>query len=319
MSKILRVSESDYRIKVQDAGTITLDTGVEQGTVVITGDLLVKGNTTTVDTANLNIEDNTILLNKGELGAGVTEGTSGIQIDRGSQDDARMVWVEATDKFSFQTITDAETPVATLAGINVGSIATDPTTNLEFDMQSGAGTLRIANSTGYESRVLDANDIPNRQYVSDYVYASGGSAVVSLVKYPVGVPYGSEDTLMEALSTNIRFYVRSGGTLNQRAQITANGLDVDNVNILDNTILNSSVGNNLILTATNTHVEVDGIFNLKDRAAPIATGGTSRFYSGSATAAASFELYNSGVFVVNSRTQDELVVKNRALLLSMLF
>ena len=124
---------------------------------------------------------------------------------------------------------------------------------------------------------------------------------------------------MEALSTNIRFYVRSGGSLQQRAQVSANGLDVNNVNILDNTILNSSVGNNLILTAVNSHIEINGILNLDDRSAPSATGGTSRIYSRSATAASNFELYNSGVFVANSRTQDELVVKNRALLLSMLF
>ena len=103
MSKILRVSESDYRIKVKDTGTITLDTGVEQGTVVITGDLLVKGNTTTVDTANLTIEDNIILLNKGETGAGVTEETSGLEIDRGSLSNAQFIWDETVDKFTIQT------------------------------------------------------------------------------------------------------------------------------------------------------------------------------------------------------------------------
>lgn len=313
MSKILRVSESDYRVKVKDTGTITLDTGVEQGTVVITGDLLVKGNTTTVDTANLTIEDNIILLNKGESGSGVTEGTSGLEIDRGSLLNAQFLWIEADDKFRIQ-LDDT-----TLTGIIVGNIATDPTTNLEFDMQSGSGTLRITNSAGYESRVLDDDDVPNKKYINDYVYASGGSAIVSRFKYPVSAPYGSEDTLGEALASSIKFWVRSGGSLNQRAQITAQGLDVDNVNILDNTILNSSVGNNLVLTANNTHVEIDGILNLDDMTAPTATGGTSRIYSRSNTAATDFELYNSGVFVANSRTQDEIVVKNRALLLSMLF
>ena len=313
MSKILRVSEGDYRIKVKDTGTSTLDTGVEQGTVVITGDLLVKGNTTTVDTANLTIEDNIILLNKGETGAGVTEETSGLEIDRGSLSNAQFIWDETVDKFTIQTDDN------TLVGIVVGSVATDPTSNLEFDMQSGAGTLRITNSTGYESRVLNNDDIPNKKYVNDYVYASGGSAIVSRFKYPVSVPYGSEDTLGEALASSIKFWVKSGGVLQQRVQISANGLDVNNVNILDNTILNSSVGNNLILTATNSHVEINGILNLDDRSAPTATGGTSRIYSRSAIAASNFELYNSGVWVANSRTQDELVVKNRALLLSMLF
>ena len=312
MSKILRVSESDYRVKVKDTGTITLDTGVEQGTVVITGDLLVKGNTTTVDTANLNIEDNLILLNKGESGAGVTEVTAGLEIDRGSLANAQFLWDESIDKFKIQLDTDV------LSGIVVGNIATDPTTNLEFDMQNGPGTLRITNSAGYESRVLDPDDIPNRQYVSDYVFASGGSAVVSLIQYPVGASYGNADTMVEALSSNIKIWVDPGTGLSQVAQFSNNGLDVDNVNILEDTILNSGTAN-LILTATNSHVEIDGILNLDDKTAPIATGGTSRIYSRSATAALNFELYNSGVFIANSRTQDEIVVKNRALLLSMLF
>lgn len=312
MSKILRVSESDYRIKVKDTGTITLDTGVEQGTVIVTGDLLVKGNTTTVDTANLNIEDNLILLNKGESGAGVTEVVSGLEIDRGSLANAQFIWDESIDKFVVQLDTDV------LSGIVVGNIATDPTTNLEFDMQSGSGTLRIANSTGYESRVLDDDDVPNKKYVNDYVYASGGSAVVSRFQYPVGAVYGSQDSLGEALASSIKFWVKAGGVLTQRAQISANGLDVNNINILGDTILNSGTAN-LVLTATNTHVEIDGILNLDDKTAPTATGGTSRIYSQSNTAATNNELYNSGVFIRNSRTQDEIVVKQRALLLSMLF
>jgi hypothetical protein len=99
MSKIVKVSQSDYRLKVKDSGTITLDTGLDVGLVVITGDLLVKGNTTTIDTANLQVEDNIILLNKGEGGAGVTEGTAGIQVDRGSVEDAQFLWDETIDKW----------------------------------------------------------------------------------------------------------------------------------------------------------------------------------------------------------------------------
>jgi hypothetical protein len=311
MSKILRITENDYRIKVRDNGNITLDTGVDQGTVIVTGNLLVKGTQTTVSTTNLDIEDNVIVLNKGELGSGVTEGSAGIQIDRGSLADSLFVWDETIDKFVIKLDTNV------LSGIVVGNIATDPTTDLDFDMQLGAGVLRVINSAGYESRVTAPDDIPNKKYVNDYVFASGGAAVVKLIQFPVNVPYGASDTLVEAASSNIRFYVRSGGSLNQQAQITAAGLDVNNVNILSNTILNSSAGNNLVLTATNSHVEIDGVLNLDDRVSdPTATGGTSRIYSKSVAVG---EQFNSGVFVRNSRTQDELVVKNRALLLSMLF
>ena len=84
MSKILKVSESDYRLKVVSGGNITLDTGTNVGVVTITGSLVVQGDYTTVNVSDLQIEDNTILLNKGESGSGVTEGTAGIQIDRGS-------------------------------------------------------------------------------------------------------------------------------------------------------------------------------------------------------------------------------------------
>lgn len=309
MSKIVKVSQSDYRLKVKDSGTITLDTGLDVGVVVITGDLLVKGNTTTIDTANLQIEDNIILLNKGEGGAGVTEGTSGIDIDRGSLPNAQFLWNETTDKFVFQLDTGA------LSGIIVGNIATDPATNLQFDMQAGGGTLRIINSTGYESRVTDINDIPNRKFITDYVLASGGLALTDKIFFPLlGHVPGNEDTLLQVFETNIQFSVRSGGTLNQRAQITAQGLTVDDINIFNDTIQNTG-SEDLILTAATNHVRIDAILNLDDQTVdPAATGGVSRIYSKSTGGPG-----KTGLFFTNNTTTDELVSKNRALLFSMLF
>lgn len=309
MSKIVKVSQSDYRLKVKDSGTITLDTGFDVGLVVITGDLLVKGNTTTIDTANLQIEDNIIVLNKGEGAAGVTEGTAGLEIDRGSLANAQFLWDETIDKFSFQLDTGV------LSGIVVGNIATDPTTNLQFDMQTGGGTLRIINSTGYESRVTDANDVPNRKFVTDYVLASGGLALTDKIFFPLlGHVPGDEDTILQAFETNIRFSVKSGGTLNQRAQITAQGLTVDDINIFNDTIQNTG-SEDLILTAATNHVRIDAILDLDDQTVdPAATGGVSRIYSKSTGGAG-----KTGLFFTNNTTTDELVSKNRALLFSMLF
>ena len=48
MSKVLKVENGNYKVTVQSGGTITLDTGVETGTTIVTGDLEVKGTTTTV-------------------------------------------------------------------------------------------------------------------------------------------------------------------------------------------------------------------------------------------------------------------------------
>jgi hypothetical protein len=310
MSKIVKVSQSDYRLKVKDSGTITLDTGFDVGLVVITGDLLVKGNTTTIDTANLQIEDNIILLNKGETGAGVTEGTAGIEIDRGSLEDAQFLWDETLNKW---VLLYAETN--NLIGIKLDSIASEPASNIKFDMQAGGGTLRIINSTGYESRVTDPNDLPNRKFVTDYVLASGGLALTDKIFFPLlGHIPGNENTIIQASETNIRFSVRSGGTLNQRAQITAQGLTIDDINIFNDTIQNTG-SEDLVLTAATNHVRIDSVLDLDDQTIdPAATGGVSRIYSKSTGGPG-----KTGLFFTNNTTTDELVSKNRALLFSMLF
>jgi len=311
MSRIVRISESDYRLKVKDLGTITLDVGNAPGKVVITGDLQVLGDTTTVDTTNLTIEDNIILLNKGETGAGVTEVTSGLEVDRGSLANSQFLWDESVDKFTTQLDT------GTLVGVKADSYAGDPSSNVRFDMQNGAGVLRVINSTDYELRVLNDDDIPNKKWINDYVAAADGVATVNKIFSPIDATAGNQDTLAIANPSNIRFFVRSGGALNQRAQVTAQGLDVDNVNIYIDTIYNTGA-NNLILTAVNNNVEIDGVLNLDQQVSdPAVVGTASRLYSKTVTS--NYELYNSGMFVVNSRTSDELVVKNRALLLSMLF
>jgi hypothetical protein len=76
--------------------------------VIIAGDLTITGDTTEIETTNTAITDNVIVLNKGEAGAGVTLGTSGIEIERGTETNKTFVWDEATDKWTL----GAETLVA---------------------------------------------------------------------------------------------------------------------------------------------------------------------------------------------------------------
>lgn len=50
MLKTVQVDQGDYRIIANRTagGTITLDTGVDKGKVIVTGDLNVRGSLTTV-------------------------------------------------------------------------------------------------------------------------------------------------------------------------------------------------------------------------------------------------------------------------------
>ena len=70
MSKVLRITDGDYRVIVDNgvSGKIILDTtsgsDTPRGTVVVTGDLEVKGTTTTVESTVTTIADNILNLMK---------------------------------------------------------------------------------------------------------------------------------------------------------------------------------------------------------------------------------------------------------------
>ncbi|MDD1444278.1 hypothetical protein MEO93_28855, partial [Dolichospermum sp. ST_sed3] len=69
--------------------------------VTIQGNLTINGDNTSINISSLEIADNILLLNKGEAGIGVTEGTSGIEIDRGTATEGnfQIVFSEDTNDY----------------------------------------------------------------------------------------------------------------------------------------------------------------------------------------------------------------------------
>jgi len=83
--------------------TITYPTDNSLTNLTITGDLHITGTTTEIDTQNLLVKDNIIVINDEESGVGVTAGAAGIEIHRGpGQDKATIMWNETNDKFEFK-------------------------------------------------------------------------------------------------------------------------------------------------------------------------------------------------------------------------
>ena len=71
---------------------------VTPSNLTVTGDLAVLGDTTTIQTATLNVEDKIITINHGETGAGVSgSALAGIQIDRGTETNINLQWREDID------------------------------------------------------------------------------------------------------------------------------------------------------------------------------------------------------------------------------
>lgn len=90
----------DYKITT-DAGS-TGNVEIDTHTLTVDGNLVITGTSTTVSSTNTSVADNVIVLNSGESGAGVTSGTSGIEIDRGTSDNATIHFDEANDVFDFK-------------------------------------------------------------------------------------------------------------------------------------------------------------------------------------------------------------------------
>ena len=124
------VTDGDYTIKVASGGTLTIDTGNQIGQLYLTGDLVVNGAQTNVTSTNLSINDNIIVLNAGEAGAGITLNQSGIRIERGSLPDTQILFDETitwNDPVSQTVKTGAFTLIDEAGGnigLNVRSIAT---------------------------------------------------------------------------------------------------------------------------------------------------------------------------------------------------
>ena len=331
MSRILKVSQSDYRLQVQAGGNIILDTGEAVGTVTITGNLDVLGTQTVIESVNSYINDNIIQLNYNPndpySGDGISSALgyqAGIEIGRGSRDWAEFVFSEQVSHYdtlvsddvvgTFQIKTRNNTTNATaLSGIQLRTIATDGTADLAFDMGNSVPVLKVVNSLNYESRVTDPDHIPNKKYVNDYVSATGGVANVTLIHYPLTGTYSSS---VECTNTTINFAVG----LQLRAQISSGGVSIDRLTFAGDTISNSGL-NNLVLTATNNNVEIDAMFNLSNQVIdPAAVAGKTKLYTKSSEGAGRTGIYftNNTAYGANAYNNDELVSKNRAVLLSIL-
>lgn len=321
MSKFLRVLDGDYNIKVQSGGEITLDTGAQVGTVRITGNLVVEGDNTTVESENMVVKDNTITVNSGEGGAGVTLGTAGLIIDRGATVDAQFLFDE-TDGLYFDpasatpgqgvfklTYTNGD-PI----GLRTNSISSGGAIYLQ---PGGAGAV-TAYKVNYETFVVQDNDIPNKKYVDDEI----ATAIATLAP-----------TFIERGDTEVRVYDTSLGDATSKATVEIDGvlkntflanqvdflqqqINLAEIRIQDSTVSAPGTGGDLILQATGAQsVRIDDTLLIKTAAInPSYDGIGLKLYTGAQGSG------KTGLFYVNStNTRDEIISKNRSLLFSMIF
>lgn len=67
--------------------------------LTVKGNMVVEGESFVVNAQTVETADNVLLLNRGEVGAGVTKGIAGLEIDRGTQENYKIVFDESDDRF----------------------------------------------------------------------------------------------------------------------------------------------------------------------------------------------------------------------------
>lgn len=144
---IVKNTNSNYVINTPRgvSSNITLNSDA----VIIPGNLTVLGATTAVETNNTVLKDNIIVLNDGETGAGVTAGSAGIAVNRGSLSNVQIRWTEMYG--GKWQITNDGTTYANIVSSNVAAtylttVYDDKTPQLGGDLNVGANN--IYSSTG---------------------------------------------------------------------------------------------------------------------------------------------------------------------------
>jgi len=245
---------------------------------------------------------------------------------------------EKNGTFVFKRETGGDGELAGIQTCHINSKGQDLYLLVDPDNPSGTGVITVSGMNSYERNVLDytawdlipptgpitaskPDAIPNVQAVVDFLESQLAFLELPKIK--------EADTIVEVLDAQgpLSPYRPAGYTAPAASKITftvdgvekgqfnVDGLNVDNVRILLNTVSNTDAGADLILSATNGNIQVDGYLNLVDQAtAPSSTSGVNKVYS-----QATLGMGKSGVFFVNTTTSDELVSRRRALGFSMIF
>lgn len=133
-------SGSGGQITMGAEGSVTINTPSTTITsnMTVNGNLTVNGTQFIVNTQTLEVADNIILLNKGQVGSGVSSGTAGITIDRGDALDYQLLFDEADDKFKMG-------PQGTLSAIATEAYVTSALSNVNVSASNiTSGILPVA-------------------------------------------------------------------------------------------------------------------------------------------------------------------------------
>ncbi len=274
MAKTLRTS-GDYTIKAGAGATGTNQIDLDSKTVRVRGDLIVDGDTTTINTATLSVEDTFIEVARNNSG---TTLDAGVYVNRGTAgDNAVFYWDESEDNFIIGTTTN-----------NAG---TSPLTNITYQ------NIKVATTPA------DANHATSKAYVDSQVVSASGMTDFFIVgDDSTGITVIDGDTVQISGGSNIGVAVANPDTITISLKN-----DLNNITSVTSDASNS----NLTLTANGTgSVSINNILTFSSNASTPTAASVTKLYSKTVGGGGTGVFFINSA--VGSSTEDELISKKKA-------
>ena len=222
------------------------------GNVTFAGDVTISGSQTTKNSEVVLIEDNIITLNSNETGSASED--SGIEVERGSDDNVKLYWDESTDRWSHQLGTGTEYKLHTEAndvvlgthtsGNYVQSISAS--TNIAItNAGAGEGTTHAISVTGldnydYWNLKVNGSSVDNISSQESLDFVNGNAITVSFANGE-DIQIDHNDTSSQASVNNSGNAVIQDVTLDTYGHVT--GLVSKTIEVPTDRMYAGTIGN----------------------------------------------------------------------------
>lgn len=182
----------------------------DTGTLIVKGNLRVLGTTTTINSETLTIADSTIILNNGF--SGTPSENAGIEIERGSLDNAIIQWNEDEGQWEFYkegtTLSNIKCNTlkvseATTLGITSANVSST-TLNIYGDANSSYGVYSLSDSTTTTINAINVSDVENNSQILIY-YTNSGTSDLTINNTISGCKTNLSETLTVSSGSSVLF------------------------------------------------------------------------------------------------------------------
>jgi len=235
-----------YSQKVNNEGQLTIDPHGDgaNGNVIIAGNLIVQGTTTSINSNEVNIGDSIMKLNSDYTGNTPSE-NAGLEINRGSQPNSLFIWDETQDRWTIKSASNVGQDFYTEGSITCNEL-----------LKNGGGVVSgtITNATNSENiRTIHSNN--NASYPITFVHNTANNNIQELkidggnnITYN---PYTNILNVPTLNATNINGF-------NAQGAINFNSKTMSNVNITSGSIAGTTINGNInnVTTITNADITI---------------------------------------------------------------